>query len=234
MYRRVTSLRATLLGLASAGLLALAENPGPGPQFDWRHIGNSAIELALPSAATGPVDRVWYSSDGTTLYARTRSGRTFKTADFEIWKPVPDVSAAPPPAVDGQAPNSPEPGARARLLGAHIYSFARNAFRSDDGGMNWVNLTAYKGVSILGASLSDLAVSPANEDEISVANAAGVWRSVDGGLSWSGLNASLPNLPVRRFYGLPSGMNGVRIGLALNGASELEWAPGEKIAWRVS
>jgi uncharacterized protein (TIGR03437 family) len=57
---------------------------------------------------------------------------------------------------------------------------------------------------------------------------------MDAGLTWSGLNASLPNLPVRRFFGLPSGMNGVRIGLALNGASELEWAPGEKIAWRVS
>jgi uncharacterized protein (TIGR03437 family) len=234
MYRRVTLLRTAVLGLASAGLAALAQIPAAGPQLDWRHIGNSAIELALPSAATGPVDRVWYSSDGATLYARTRSGRTFQTADFETWAAVSGAPSAPPPAVDGQAPNSPETGARARSMGARMYSFARNAFRSDDGGINWVNLTAYKGASILGASLSDLAVSPPNEDEISVANAAGVWRSMDGGLTWSGLNASLPNLPVRRFFGLPSGMNGVRIGLALNGASELEWAPGEKIAWRVS
>src|SRR5258708_7104443 len=237
MCRRVT-VRSAVLAAASAGLLALAQTPTSGPrldwQLDWRHIGNSAIELALPSAATGPVDRVWYSSDGATLYARTRSGHTFETVDFEIWKAVPNSPNAPPPAIDGQAPNSPEPGARIRLQGARLYSFARNAFRSDDGGAHWANLTAYKGSSILGASLSDLAVSPANADEISVANAAGVWRSVDGGLSWSGLNSSLPNLPVRRFAGLPSGMRGVRIGLALNGSPELEWAPGEKIAWRVS
>ena len=225
--------------LVSACLLVFvqndfAQNPAAGPRLDWRHIGNSAIELALPSAATGPVDRVWYSADGATLYARTRSGRTFQTADFEIWKAVPDASNVPPPAIDVQATHSPEPGARARLQGPRMYSFARNAFRSDDGGVNWVNLTAYRGASILGASLSDLAVSPANADEITVANAAGVWRSVDAGMTWSGLNSSLPNLPVRRFFQLPSGMNGVRIGLGLSGAPELEWVPGEKTAWHVS
>ena len=225
-----------LAGLAFAGLVSLAQAPTPtsGPQLDWRHIGNSAIELALPSAATGPVDRVWYSNDGATLYARTHSGKTFQTTDFETWKPVPDSPAAPPPAVDGQVANSPEPGARARLMGARMYSFARNAFRSDDGGANWTNLTAFKGASILGASLSDLAVSPSNQDEITVANAAGVWRSVDAGVTWSGLNTTLPNLPVRHLYALPVGMTGLRIGLALNGSPEIEWAPGEKAAWRVS
>jgi uncharacterized protein (TIGR03437 family) len=46
-----------------------------------------------------------------------------------------------------------------------------------------------------------LAVSPADPREISVANAAGVWRSLDGGLSWSGLNGDLPNLTVRKLAG---------------------------------
>src|SRR5258708_3479975 len=186
MHRRVTLLRSAVLGLASAGLGAFAQNLASGPQFDWRHIGNSAIELALPSSATGPVDRVWYSSDGSGLYARTRSGRTFQTADFETWKTVPGAADAPPPSVDAQAPNSPETGARARAMGARMYSFARNAFRSDDGGINWVNLTSYKGASILGASLSDMAVSPSNEDEIAVANAAGACRARDGALSRRG------------------------------------------------
>jgi hypothetical protein len=98
-------LRRAVLGLALAGLSVLAQNTTSGLQFDWRHIGNSAIELALPSAATGPVDRVWYSSDGTTLYARTRSGRTFQTADFETWGALPDTAIAPTPAIDGEAPH---------------------------------------------------------------------------------------------------------------------------------
>ena len=215
--------------LTSAGTLAIAQG-----DVEWRHIGNSAIELALPSPATGPVDRVWYAADGETLYARTRSGRTFSTSDFETWKPVRDASVVPPLEGDPAAPNSPEPGARARARGARMYSFARNAFRSDDNGVEWVNLTSYKGTSILGAPLTDLAVSPTNADEISVANAAGVWRSMDAGLTWSGLNSSLPNLPIRRLFALPAGMRGVRVGLAVSWASELEWSPGEKTAWHVS
>ena len=64
-----------------------------------------------------------------------------------------------------------------------------------------------------------------------MASAAGVWRSVDGGLSWTGLNDFLPNLPSGHFLGLPSGTRGVRLSVA-NGAGEIEWAPGEKTAWK--
>ena len=77
--------------LVSAGTLATAQ-----VDSGWRRIGNGAIELALPSAATGPVDRVWYSPDGESLYARTHSGRTFSTSDFETWKPVQDATVVPP------------------------------------------------------------------------------------------------------------------------------------------
>src|SRR5690349_8925437 len=66
------------------------------PSLDWRHIGNSAIELALPSVATGPVSRVWYSADGSVLYARTESGKVFETNDFEQWRRVTDSGIVPP------------------------------------------------------------------------------------------------------------------------------------------
>ena len=201
---------------------------------DWRHIGNSAIELSLPSAATGPVDRVWYSADGATLYARTHSGHIFATEDLETWKPVADASIVPPPERTDAAPNSPEPGALLRSSSTRLYAFAHNAFRSDDGGATWLNLTAYRGSSILGSPVTDFAVSPVNPDEITIANAVGVWRSTDAGLTWTGLNSGLPNLPVRRIFALPGGMRGLRIALSVNGAPELEWAPGEKTAWRVS
>ncbi len=203
-------------------------------QPDWRHIGNSAIELSLPSAATGPVDRVWYSSDGSIVYARARSGRIFQTADLETWKPVNDSLTVPPPETDSTAPNAPEPGARLRQRTGRMYSYARNAFRSDDDGISWINLTSYKGSSILGAPLADFAVSPANPEDITVSNAAGVWHSADAGLSWVGLNSTLPNLPIRRIFSLPSGLSGVKIGMGIPGAPELEWAPGEKMSWKVS
>jgi len=65
----------------------------------------------------------------------------------------------------------------------------------------------------LGGGLADLPVSPSNRDELAVASAAGVWHSIDGGLSWTGLNQFLPNLPLRRIVAVPSGARGVRIAL---------------------
>ncbi len=65
-----------------------------------------------------------------------------------------------------------------------------------------------------------------------MASATGVWRSLDGGLSWTGLNDFLPNLPAGASAGLPSGTRGVRLSVA-NSAAEIEWAPGEKTAWKL-
>src|SRR5579871_3362171 len=89
--------RTTLRVLALTGLLAvagaaLAQTTGP----EWRHLGNSALELGLPSLATGPVDRVWYSTDGAVLYAKTATGHIFQTTDFEQWQRVADPRIAPP------------------------------------------------------------------------------------------------------------------------------------------
>ena len=115
---------------------------------------------------------------------------------------------------------------------SRFYGIGRDAYRSDDGGLSWSNLTAYKEASILGSPLSDVAVSPRDPDEVVVAATSGVWRSMDGGLSWSGLNQSLPNLPSGRLVSLPSGSHGVQLALA-GGAAEVEWAPGEKTAWKL-
>ncbi len=231
MCRKVTTTSRVALVLAFATVLGAQTRA----QLDWRHIGNAAIDLALPSVGTGPVDRVWYSPDGATLYAWTRSNHVFATTDLEQWKPVPvaEISTAPPSDASVILTSAPEPGARERSLGARVYGFGRNAFRSDDGGVSWANLTSYKGNSILGAPVTDLAISPREPNDIVVANALGLWHSADGGLSWTGLNNGLPNLPVSKIYGLPSGAGGLRISLAVGGA-ELEWAPGEKSAWRVA
>ena len=60
-----------------------------------------------------------------------------------------------------------------------------------------------------------------------LANQDGVWRSLDGGLSWAGLNLSLPNLPVRRILSTPSGTAGTRI--ETDGFGALELPPGGSV-----
>jgi uncharacterized protein (TIGR03437 family) len=61
-----------------------------------------------------------------------------------------------------------------------------------------LRLSAAATASLPGGGYNGLAQSSANAQEISAANAVGVWRSLDGGLSWSGLNEELPNLTVRK------------------------------------
>jgi len=242
MCRHATSPKRLLLNVL--GVVGLVVSPtvllgqSSLPELAWRHVGNSAIESGLPSFATGPVTRVWFSSDGSTLYALTASGRIYQTSDLESWNLAPGASV---PAVVNSAvaatPEAGEPRIQA-VAGARVYAAGQNAYRSDDGGASWTNLTAYKGQSILGSALSDLAVSPESTDVLVVAAANGVWRSADGGRSWTGLNDGLPNLPVTRLLGVPSGTQGFRLALKTTpqvvAPQIIEWSPGQKSAWNLS
>jgi uncharacterized protein (TIGR03437 family) len=180
---------------------------------DWRKIGGSGVELFLASPATGPVDHVWYSPGGSVLFARTHSGRVFQTADYESWS-LADPAPEPPLVARASAIRLPEIGARILAAGAdgsRIYALGRQLFRSDDGGRTWANLTAWRSQAVIGDGQHSVAVSPADPDQLVVANNYGVWRSTDGGLSWTGINQGLPNLTVRRILSAPNGTHGTRI-----------------------
>jgi len=193
----------------------------------WRHVGGSAVELTLASPATGPVERVWYSPNGSTLYAHTRSGRIFETTDFEVWTPS-AVAVEPPLPAAPAVERLPEAGARVVPAGfGRVYALGRQLFRSDDGGRTWANLTAFKTFSVIGDGQTSVAASDTNPDQIVAANRFGVWRSMDGGLSWAGLNEFLPNLEVRRILSTPAGAAGARIEIAGIGAAEL--SPGASV-----
>ena len=213
-------------------LLAVSVSAQSAP--DWRKVGGSAVELFLAAPATGPVQDVWFSAGGSVLYARTLSGRVFQTADFETWTPAPDPPA-PPSAVPASAARVPEAGARVIAAGRfRTYALGRQLYRSDDGGHTWANLTAYKSEAVVGMSQHSLAVSPVDENQLVVANDFGVWRSLDGGLSWSGLNQFLPNLAVRRILSTPAGTTGTRIAVDQMGALELPpgaptWVPAPNV-----
>ncbi|MCX6627262.1 MAG: hypothetical protein NTW28_06500 [Candidatus Solibacter sp.] len=190
-------------------------------------MGNSAVDFLLASPATGAVDRVWFSGSGGTLYARSRNGRLFETSDYEIWMPSQNAAE---PARQPEPPVVRIPENGARLVGSgfgRVYALGRHLFRSDDGGRSWANLTAFKTDSVIGFGQRSVAVSPANQDQIVVANDFGVWRSMDGGLSWMGLNDLLPNLRVQRILATPSGTAGTRV--EIDGMGAMELPPGGSV-----
>jgi len=189
------------------------------------------MEVGLASPATGPVLAVWYSADGSRLYARTRAGRVFETIDFENWIPAQGASA-PADIASPPVDRMPEPGATLAVsisAPGRIYALGSQLYRSDDGGRSWTNLTAFHNQSIIGSGQRSVAVSPGDPDQLAVANDFGVWRSMDGGMSWSGLNQFLPNLPATRVLAAPAGGHGARI--LVRDLGPMELPPGSSEAW---
>jgi hypothetical protein len=89
MYKSATGrveVATVLSALALVLLPTIALRAQPASESSWRSIGNTLIDRSLAGLATGPVDRVWYSADGTQLMIRTSSGNTFVTSDFETWQ----------------------------------------------------------------------------------------------------------------------------------------------------
>ena len=227
---------ATVLAIAVPWCAHAQQSPLPasGLTPDWRHIGNLVLDEALAGAASGPSKRVWYGPGGV-LYVQTgdvnHGSRVYQTADLESWQP--SSAQAPAAGTNAAVVTLPEPGAQTRALAGdngRVYAFGEHVYRSEDSGAHWENTTVSSGgTSLLGGAVADLAVAPGNSDEIVTAGAAGVFRSVDAGRSWSGLNDDLPNLPATRLLDLPAGDQGARIALG-NGAAA-QWPPGEKQAW---
>jgi uncharacterized protein (TIGR03437 family) len=213
--------------MGAAVLLVAMAGMAPAQSTNWRRVGNSAVDLLLASPATGPVDKVWFSDGGGTLYARARSGRVFETSDYEVWLPSQNAvepAMQPAPLVF----RIPENGARPVASGfGRVYAAGRQLFRSEDGGRSWVNLTAFKTESVIGFGQRSVAVSPDNPDQIVVANDFGVWRSMDGGLSWVGLNELLPNLRIKRILATPSEVAGTRV--EIDGMGAMELPPGGSV-----
>ncbi|MGC4052171.1 MAG: hypothetical protein QM757_22770 [Paludibaculum sp.] len=180
------------------------------------------------------VDRIWFSQDGRIL-VRLPNGRVYATADLEQWT----SDTAQPPALPPSPEGAIAPEISARLVAANsnravVYATGRHAWRSEDGGLNWHNLTQYRAQSLLGSDVKDLAVDPADDQRLVAATATGVWFSIDAGLSWQGLNEALPNLPIRRILSAPSGSRGLRIAVdsgADQSQRDLEWLPGQNSGW---
>lgn len=164
----------------------------------WKRVAGTTLNLGLAGPASGPVTAVWYAAGTGVLLAETASSRIFETSDFVHWR-LNTTDTPPPLAGIPFTLSLPEPAAKVQLAGTRLYaSSASNVFASDDNGRTWLNLTGFNNRSVIGDGFAEVTPAPRNAQEISAANRFGIWRSLDGGLSWTSLNQDLPNLMVRK------------------------------------
>lgn len=190
-----------------AGLLAAGAAWGQttaSPVTAWKRVAGTTIDEGLAGAASGPVAAVWYAAGGRGLLAQTQTGRIFETDDFVHWRLNTTATAPSETSNSGalSALSLPEAAAKIQAVAGRLYAAgASNLYTSENNGQTWLNLTGFNNRSVIGGGFSSVAISPANPQDISAANEAGVWRSLDGGLSWQSLNEDLPNLMVRKLVG---------------------------------
>jgi uncharacterized protein (TIGR03437 family) len=219
--------------MAAAGLLAGAEAPALGPH--WTRVGGGALYLGLAGPIGAPVLDTAFSSDGRMLYVRT-AGRIWASSNLgESWEPFELASGEASPFGPGPAAPSdvrPPVSEPAALLVAHpfvsgrTYALGKYLYRSPDEGRTWVNLTQDGPGSVIGLWQTAIAFHPTEPDLVVVSNAVGLWKSADGGLSWSSLNERLPNFPRSRF--VPGQQSeGLRIRSERLGTFELVEGAGE-------
>lgn len=168
--------------------LAYAQPPA-SRNLAWTRVGNLGIAEGLAGLGGGPISAAWYAADGRKLFVQTSAGRVFETSNadsFESWH----LNQSPTPSLPGDKSST-----RQYRLGRN------NLYVTEDGGRTWINLTGLNNVSIVGGGADLLAVNPVNQQEITIANSHGLWRSADGGLTWIGLNEKLPNFPAIKLAG---------------------------------
>jgi uncharacterized protein (TIGR03437 family) len=199
-FRRVFAL---FTGIVVFGLLSQAQVPSASltvaAGLSWKRVAGTTVDAGLAGAASGPIAAVWYAAGTGRLLVETQSSRVFETADFIHWRLNTDGTAPAGNAVAANAATLPEAGAKVQAAGTRLYAAGpSNVYASDDSGRTWLNLTGFNNRSVIGAGFTALATAPGNPQEIAAANRFGVWRSLDGGLSWRSLNEDLPNLMVRK------------------------------------
>ena len=225
--RHARTLAALALWVVAASSAVSAEDR------HWTRLGGTGVAAGFAGPAGSAVEEAWFSGDGRRLYVLLQNGTVWASEDLGLtWNParrdpleplaVPGASTA-----DGalRVVRNPYRAGVAYALGEHLY-------RSDDGESTWTNLTAIGRESVIGRWQASLAFSPLEPDLIVVGNSMGLWKSYDEGLTWSSLNAGLPNFPGARFVRNPGKAEPTLVAPAL-GTLELIRTPRGQV-WRAT
>ncbi len=207
---------------AALVLCAWTLAPAWAQEESWVRLGGYGIGAGLAGPAGGAVSEVAYQTDGRTLLATAASGLSWISDDGgETWTVALGAAAGtlPAPAEESIAP--PEAGAtvvRHPYRAGYLFALGRDLYLSRDDGVGWTALTRAEEAPLIGVDQLSIAFDPLDPDRIFVANAFGLWRSSDSGLTWYGLNDRLPNFPAVTFEpgarGAPPRLRTARLGVA--------------------
>tara|TARA_B100001123_G_scaffold448368_2_gene609227 strand:+ start:117871 stop:119901 length:2031 start_codon:yes stop_codon:yes gene_type:complete len=180
----------------------------------WSRVGSTVIDLGLVGPVGGAVSDTAFSPDGAVLYVRTAVGQIWKSSNEGLnWSRFEFTGDAENPfrhslLSDADViPPADDPNAsilQHSFRSSVYFALGHNLHRSVDGGNSWINLTGDDFGSIIGPWQSSITISPISSETLIVGNSFGVWKSVDNGLTWSGLNQNLPNLPTGKLMNPPA------------------------------
>ena len=189
-----------ILALATLALALDAFAQAPA----WTRVGSNGVEVGLSGPAGAPIGQAAFTLDSSALIVRTADARRWLSLDRgDTWTLVPaaETPAVTRPEVDSDVlPPAAEPDARVLRHPAsagRLYALGDGLYVSYDDGESWTTLASDG--EIVGGPQIDLAFDPLEAERLFLANAHGLWRSEDGGLSWTSLNGNLPNFPRARF-----------------------------------
>ena len=152
-------------------------------------------DWASGSQLTAPVHHIQitlHPDDPSTLYASAYPAGIFKTVDGGVtWSArsegLPSFAVADP-LRQGHYALAIAPGAPDVL---YLGLFDQGVYRSDDGAATWRPVFGQDG-ELQGAGVQTLLVHPDDSDIVYVASDEGVWRTVNGGRTWSEFGPGLP------------------------------------------
>ncbi len=199
---------------ASSLLLSAAPSSAEAPTGPWRSL--PLIDRAQVVAATAsPVrpGRWLMAAEGGGLFRSEDAGNTWQHAGTGLPRTAEIRLLAGSAADESLFFASPE---------------GRRVFRSTDAGDSWIPRATFPSGTVIGALLPDAADTLVLRAGVTQGPSLGVWRSTDGGATWTPTNDGIAESPVRELAAQPGApsqlLAGTGTGIARSTDAGLTWA----------
>jgi hypothetical protein len=150
-----------------------------------RNNGTTWLRLAFPVASRASALHIPNSNN---VYVGATNGRIFRTQwTGSAWTALTQLTSPRSGAVVSDL--HVDPNNLQRIWATYSTIGGGRAFRSVDGGTNWVDRTA----GLPSLPLNAVEVDPTNANRVWVGADLGVYQSLNAGQSWTDFSASLPN-----------------------------------------